>query len=335
MEFLLLVSISFCIFLLNIKICYGEYNVDYLSRDTTLGIRGMAAILILLHHISQRVSILKIFLIFNYIGFILVALFFFLSGYGLKLGVNNKKNYLDKFLIKHIILILLPFWLLGVIRVIFQILNGNSVAVNDLLRIFFGIYEVWFIAAILIFYFLFWIAYRFFKKSLVILFGELFLYIIICQFIGVHSSWSASVLAFPLGILWADYKSVIEGYIRYKYIYSIFGSSILFGGMFTGRLMLMVFGISNSILHCILRNIISCSFVFFLMIILQKMIVKKGLLSKIGKMSYEIYIVHYVFLKLIEINLYLFLIITVSITFIVAICSKRIFRLIFIKYMLI
>lgn len=82
----------------NTQIIRGEgYYDDYLSIEKTKKVKGIAAILILLHHLAQRVAIPKPFAFIRYVGFILVAVFFFFSGYGLSFGLRYKSDYLKHF----------------------------------------------------------------------------------------------------------------------------------------------------------------------------------------------------------------------------------------------
>ena len=56
--FALLVLISCLLIFYDIKIC-KKFNNDYLSRDSSLSIRGAAAIFIVLHHLSQQIPVVR------------------------------------------------------------------------------------------------------------------------------------------------------------------------------------------------------------------------------------------------------------------------------------
>lgn len=106
-----IITIGFMIYiLLNITVSKG-INKNYVSRDTNNKFRGMFAVGILLHHISQQAACDGIFIIWNYVGFIFVSYFFFSSGYGLMLGVLEKKDYLKHFWKKRIFNLLIPYWI--------------------------------------------------------------------------------------------------------------------------------------------------------------------------------------------------------------------------------
>lgn len=81
-----------------------------LDRATTNCCKGIAAIIIMLHHISFRLSNLPMYIKpIWYIAFPIVGFFFFMSGYGLTCGLIQKKNYLRGFLYKRIINIVVPY----------------------------------------------------------------------------------------------------------------------------------------------------------------------------------------------------------------------------------
>ena len=56
-------------------------DVDYLSNKSTKSLKGLLALLIIFHHISQKITAGENFSNFEYMGRYVVALFFFLSGY--------------------------------------------------------------------------------------------------------------------------------------------------------------------------------------------------------------------------------------------------------------
>ena len=109
--------IVIAIILFSCHIIRGGYNDNYLSPLTTKYEKGISAIMIVMHHLSQNISIHGILVVMQYIGFILVAIFFFISGYGLMYGFNNKHNYLHGFFKRRIVTILVPYWIVNTISI--------------------------------------------------------------------------------------------------------------------------------------------------------------------------------------------------------------------------
>lgn len=325
--FALLVLISCLLIFYDIKIC-KKFNNDYLSRDSSLSIRGAAAIFIVLHHLSQQIPVYNIFNVFKYIGFILVAIFFFLSGYGLKVALNNKKNYLEGFLFKHLSSIIIPFWMLGCIQIVLKLVKDKSIKISEIFGFLFGFHKMWFVVAIMLFYVMFWFAYKSFDKHpFAVLCIELTLYVIICLFLKLHSSWTASTVAFLIGIIWAEKKNEIDKVIQRKWLIY----SLVIGGLFlvtfTGRLLLVKVNFwNNDVFQCMMRNLVSASFVLFCLIIVEKVQFQFKIMNKLGKQSLTIYMAHYVFLSYANKNLGLFIIMTISIVIFVDGCSNSILK---------
>lgn len=73
------------------------YSKEYLSLMTTKQLKGIVAYAIIIHHLSQKMQVPGLLSIIGYIGFICVAVFFFISGYGLECALKNKENYLKHF----------------------------------------------------------------------------------------------------------------------------------------------------------------------------------------------------------------------------------------------
>ncbi len=108
----------------------GEFHTDYLSKDVTMSLRGLAAIGVILHHISQEEvfqSSGEINMFVN-VGYQYVALFFFLSGYGLLKSIDTKPDYLNGFLKKRLPVIIVPFYVSIIFYGIYNIIAGNRLA---------------------------------------------------------------------------------------------------------------------------------------------------------------------------------------------------------------
>lgn len=107
----------------------GNIHEDYLSLSATKCVRGLAALCILLHHISQQETFQRANEIqaFLNLGPALVAFFFFCSGYGLMKNLNDKPEYLQNFLSKRVLQgILIPFYVNIVLYSLYYLLIGMS-----------------------------------------------------------------------------------------------------------------------------------------------------------------------------------------------------------------
>lgn len=141
-----------------------KFNDDFLEKNSTKALCGFAAILIILHHISQ-VSIFQektgeLFL-FNDMGFLLVTIFFFCSGYGLVTSSNNNPNYLKTFPSKRLLTVIVPFIINNIIFGIYYLVKGDIPMIQFVLGIF-GLVEVnpngWYPIVLVILYLVFYFA---------------------------------------------------------------------------------------------------------------------------------------------------------------------------------
>lgn len=241
-------------------------------------------------------------MILGYIGFILVAVFFFISGYGLSYGVQYKHDYLKGFLRKRLLPVLVPYWIVNTVDIVFYLSEGTVFTPMQYVLSFIGIDVItgtWFVTAILIMYIIFWLAFKCMKSYMVLglcLIG----YCIICINLNMHSSYTASISAFALGVFWNKIDRRMITWIREKYFLKLTLILGTFGIMFLGRLILSAKGINNEIVHFILRNLISVLFVLALIAVNQKVQFTGKTLEWLGNISYELYIVHYVLLSMLS-----------------------------------
>lgn len=308
MTYTVLFAITLLCLVITCKPIEGGYNDSYLSPKTTNIEKGIAAIYIVLHHLSQHVDRPSIFLIMGYVGFILVAVFYFISGYGLMYGLRNKDNYLQGFLKKRVVSVILPYWLVNTAFIIVRLMQGEGFTPQDIILSFLGfdtIIGTWFVTSILIMYLLFWAVFTISQKigrslntGLALLTVAVLIYCVCCYCFGLHTSWTASVGAFLFGCCFLKIKEPLEVWLRKHWLLKILIATFTFGILFVGRLALAHIGIDNELLHFILRNVISVSFIVFILCLTQKIEFLGRIFGSAGKISYELYIVHWALLSL-------------------------------------
>ncbi len=169
------------ILLLGLKIApNGEYHEDFVSLKISKGIQGFCAILIIAHHFAQGIiqknQDAGAMSIFNNAGYLLVAVFFFFSGYGLYKSFKNKPGYMNGFLKKRLPVVLVPLYVINTIFTVIVFLTGNkyygdmnplSFGINTLLfkiTTLLGITlmnsNAWFMVTITLFYIAFYFIFR-------------------------------------------------------------------------------------------------------------------------------------------------------------------------------
>ncbi|MBO6100624.1 MAG: hypothetical protein J6P07_04760, partial [Spirochaetaceae bacterium] len=142
----------------------GEFNGNYMGIRQTKAVLAVFALIIILHHISLKMnsqleagSIAKyIFDPFRGVGYILVAYFFFCSGFGLCKSISGKTDYLKGFLKKHLVPICGSFL---VSDALFQFIRIK----RDAIAFPANTYS-WFIFAIIALYISFFVCFKLLKK---------------------------------------------------------------------------------------------------------------------------------------------------------------------------
>ena len=199
---------------------------DYLSVETSTNLRGIAAIGIILHHISERTTGGMLFGYMAMTGYLFVAFFFFMSGYGLLVQYQKKKEkYLDGFIRNRLMYIVIIYLLDVVLYTVVKTLMGERYTPLQILKsiIVTGIANnSWYMVVLILFYFFFFLVFKCRiiktipqKIACIIAFETIFL--IICLIRDVNGTWYLSNYGFVMGMIWAYYKDRIDILLKTKY----------------------------------------------------------------------------------------------------------------------
>lgn len=132
---------------------------DFLSRQQTDVLRGLAAIIIAVFHVLIEWECHRVV---NIMGSVSVALFLFLSGFGIH--ESYKAKGLKDYWLKKCRRIIVPYWLF---LIVVTLLRGFPGWKPFLLDFFFIQSEFWFIPYLVHCYLVYWIIQRWFSKWLV------------------------------------------------------------------------------------------------------------------------------------------------------------------------
>lgn len=267
-----------------------------LDRTTTNCCKGIAAIIIMLHHISFRLSNLPVYVKpIWYIAFPIVGFFFFMSGYGLTCGLLQKKNYLQGFLSKRLLNIIAPYVIVAIVWIGLEIIGGQTPtrAIAEAFTIRY-IQPLWFIWVIIAVYIVFYAVFNHTEINVgAYWFAVITIaYILISAFVNPRDEMYASIIGMPLGILWAMWERKIDSYFEIGFLRKEIVAIVAFVILFIGRLTLSVVGFDNQLFQSVLRNIITIAFIVPLIELLKKVKIQKRFLIWLGTISYEIYIIH-------------------------------------------
>lgn len=199
-------------------------NKEYLSKTNSDCIKGIFAILIILHHILQFHTIpMSAYLHYltSSLGYLSVAVFFFISGYGLEASFLKKEDYLKTFLRHRILPTYGTYLYVMIIYLLCFLAVGRRFSVSTLLKSVLLYSTIvnngWFFFAILALYLIFYLSYRFLKKHSLRIFSVtlgLILWCVLCILFQFGYWIYLSVFAFLSGILWSDHKEKIDSFAK-------------------------------------------------------------------------------------------------------------------------
>ena len=274
-------------------------NVDYLSNKSTKSLKGLLALFIIFHHVSQKITTGANFSNFEYMGRYIVALFFFLSGYGLYFQYSNDATYMENFLRKRLTRIFIPFFVFIVIYVIYRASLGEVVNVDFFLSFWRDhsniIYNGWFINSIIVLYVIFYVSFK--KKDSKIAIFKLVFFTLVYIFWKAyqnHGDWEyVSIMAFFLGVFWMKDRSLIDKFIEKNYFVLLVSFSILMYVFRHYEVIMKNIGITNKyVYYGIVGNLCTMIFVVYFLLLTNKLNFSNKYLDLLGDISFEIYMIH-------------------------------------------
>lgn len=298
---------------------------DFLSIGQTGAVQSAACIGIILHHLSQQVtnygSLDKGPITgFSYAGILFTALFFFFSGYGLMISLQNRTDYLNTFLQKRLPTVLIPFWLCNaVILLANHLFYGIRYSFDRIVRYISGIDLIngngWFMIEIVIIYILFFALFSMFRNrdiALVLLTMAVFVLIAYGFFSGHDSKneqwfkgewWYNSTITFTLGLWYARFKHKLDSFFSLHYR----TLAVLFSLLFIASFQFSVYCVRHFGYYyylsasvgrkyaCItlISQAATCSvFVIWLILLLMKITLGNRILASLSKIRLPLFLLH-------------------------------------------
>ena len=295
-------------------------ETKYISKEYTNCMRGILAILVVLHHLYQYsgfVSNRYIGLILQTTGFLCVAMFFFYSGYGLLLSSRSEK-YIDTFLRKRFIPLYSFYVVLIILYTLWTLLLEKHVSLSAVLQSFFigdtVVTNGWYLQTTFLAYLLFYFCFRIFKKTITQISSfaiAILIYIIFCIYFRLGIHWYQTIPCMILGMIYCYKKNNIDAFLK-KFSWLILGSQfILFSVCF-----LLSKSSGFDLIFSILYSILFVCFCITLSYILcDTPLISNKFFDLCGKYSLAIYVSHGFFLRLIKLGyienklLYIFVVI--------------------------
>lgn len=275
------------------------YNNDFMSVKNCNSYKGFFALIVILHHISQRVSSGILPPDFTRVGYLAVAVFLFLSGYGLQKQNLSKPEYSKGFLLKRIPAILIPYMIMTLIYWFIYALSGDVRSIGTVWHHFIAngdpiVWFSWYVVCILYFYITFYILMRIFKnnRTSIILGGIAFcvLYIFICQKLSFGLWWYQTSFVFVLGVVFSSYEDNILKFIK-KYYPIILLLSLTFF-IVLAKHKWEIYWLAPSLkTEFLLVAVLAFLFILSFFTLALKLRINNKILDFLGKISFEIYMV--------------------------------------------
>lgn len=280
-----------------------------LSIQKTNALKGILAICVLISHlysIFHFESKILNWVVGSLMGYLSVSLFFFLSGYGLESSYEKKKDtYIEKFMKRKII----PFYTIYVILVGIYVgmrfITGENISFSDIIKsLIYGGTVVkfgWFLQTILVLYLIFWMSYQVNEggkyKILLCTIGEI-VFCIGSYVFEMDTTWYATSVCFLLGVYWKYFeKGIVKKMERLAVRIAFVGVCLCFAGigiliannLFSGR--------SSDMVQIMVTSIF---FTIALILIVLDIKIENIVTDRLGKISFEIYVLQGLFFILVE-----------------------------------
>ena len=278
---------------------YGSnsFNENAYSLNQSKAIQGFAALAIMFHHMAQhtcapwlmgpRIEGLEPFL---NIGYLMVGIFFFASGFGLYKSAKSKADYFKHFFAKRFLPLIYFYAITNVLTLI--LLKKLSP-------------YTWFVYAIAVAYIGFFLAFRFIKNDHIAVICTALVslgYVYVVDFvIGYETYWFNSSLVFVSGIVFAMYEKKIMAFTKkcYWIILILLTAGVIFSfvqAIKMDEILSSSFESYNDpalkLKTALVQTLAALICVLWVIAINLKVEFRNGLLNKMGNITLGFYLIH-------------------------------------------
>lgn len=296
----------------------GIYE-DYLSIERSNILKAIMAFIVMLSHCTLSYLNINTFFLKFLSGGDAVKIFFFLSGFGLAYSCRKKAGYLNNFFSRRLSKLLVPVILVAILNVIFFKYAGtfydtDGITVKNVFTSFFNngytiVFNLWYVVELIVLYIGFYFSFKLSKNDFNkgINYSVAFTVVVMLAFylVFIYKGWLAvwfySTYAFAFGLIWGAKDEEIKEFAKHKsnYMFSILLSAFAI-------LMLIVVNLKSSLEtgnYDIIKNLILGPVVILGIVIAgMKIKVNCKFWKVMGSISYEIYLVHGIFINLLRGN---------------------------------
>lgn len=311
-------------------------KINYMSKEYTNCLRGIFAILVVIHHLYQYSGLFRgsyVSVILQLLGFISCAMFFFFSEYGLMYS-SKRENYLEGFFVKRFLPLYCFYVFLIILYSIWTLLLERSLSPKFFIKSFlFGgtvVTNGWYLQTTFVVYLLYLFIFKKFKsfKIQIFLFGIcVCAYCVLCHLMGLGINWYQTVPCVVLGMIYYCEKDYIDILLK-KHSWIIFILySILFATCYVLSAMSgipVIFGVLYSLFFV-------CCMISLSYILANTPLIHNRFFELCGNYSLEIYVTHGLFLRIIrlesfaQIPVYVYISIVIIGTIFMSVAVKKIY----------
>lgn len=278
-----------------------DWGNQYLSLYNTNHIKGFFSLVILFHHLTQNISEESSYFGLRNFGYLAVAIFFFFNGFGLMHKIHLDGNYLDSFVKKRVLKIVCPFLFVYVIYIIMDIFEGKSYTIIDIVKSFINgcpiAENLWYVIFIILYYMTFYVLAKQFGKNDVRLLGGVTAFLLVwclfCFWRKFAPHWFISCFAILLGMIWETYRDKMEIILKKFYVSLLVLFLVLFCICHYGYVLTIATRAAFAL------AILATLFFTVVVLLLNMKLQNKGKhLQFIGNISFELYMLHGLFIDL-------------------------------------
>lgn len=270
---------------------YSQEKKGFMNVEDSTFLRGFWCIIVLFVHVPELYQnrIQDAVGSFAYIG---VTFFFLTSAYGLKRSVEKKSGYIARFWRNRLPSVIIPALIANAIDIYVSWLRGNVITIFSLLNI-----NNW-VKVLLILYFVFWLVYSIFPSNKNF---DKWRDLLICSIVLAMSLvdyfsdfkitmiWIVEPIGFAYGIMVANYHSKINNWFHKHWIYKTLFFLIISAVLGVAYLKYKTVYFWGGYLLKVLLGVAITSLIFC---IISKCKIGNCINSFLGKISYEIYLIH-------------------------------------------
>jgi len=312
-----------------------RYQNDFFSIKTSTAIKGIFSFLILFSHARSYLTLSNSWVnsiycsLQDHLGQLIVAMFFFYSGFGIWESFKSKKDYEKSFFKKRFLKTLLHFDIAIALFILVQLLIPIKYSLRQYLLCWIGWEDVgnsnWFIFVILCLYLIalvsMYLQKRLYRGGLVVsvtLSAALWFFLRVVA--GKESWWVDTIAAFPLGMIASLKKEQLQLFLSRRGISFLITAGIL-----------VLFFFVHKTIGTDIYGIATCIFCCLVVVISSWLHLGNPVLDWAGRNAFTIYIIQRLPMIICSFfglsnNPTVFLAITIPVTFLLAEGLSRLYK---------